>query len=156
MFSRTTRRTVARAAVAVAATATLALGSTPAFAASSSGASTAHFSECYPANRGIICISLDGESNYVSTPSGNAIVEENVTSAFSFTRGTFTRSDSTTTHQQTLFKSGDPQEDHLYLSETRAVTGAPLSFSCTYTVDYHYANGQTQFDNFNVTCTDEA
>lgn len=145
-----TTTTLARSAVAMGATALLAFGSSPALAASSGGATHSDYSECDVFRTGTACFSLTGEANYVNTPSGNVIIQENFTVVTSFTHSGNTNSDTTSTKEQTLIKSGDTFMDHLQLQETIL---APLAgVNCTYSVDYHYANGAEQFDNFNVTC----
>jgi hypothetical protein len=138
-------------AAAVASLALVSGPSTPTFAASSNSAEVVSEPYCvdlFPI--ATVCVTPHIVYQTVTTPSGNLVYTSNaiVTSTYTFVDGrSFTTSVSSYDHS--LFKQGEIQERHSYFSNATTEAGV----TCTTVLDYHYANGQVQIDNFGVTCS---
>lgn len=130
----------------------LLLTAAPAFAASSDG--TVHYKNpetCYDyAGYGTFCYSSSGQSNTTTTPSGNVNMVDKGTFSYSFTSGSYGNYSASDDYQfHSLWKQGEPQVYKYKDSNSFTSNG----HTCTYTSDYHYANGTTQFDRPEFSCT---
>lgn len=101
--------------------------------------------QCFPFSPPIyLCLTEKGEVNTTVSNDGTLHYEANV-------KGTATLSDNGTTLSSatfTLHEQGNgTQESHLMLKETVTISGQTLCI----TNRYHYANGQVQFSDFDIT-----
>jgi hypothetical protein len=127
----------------------------PASAASSGGA-THDQQGCQDFGYFTSCFSGHDEYNVTLTPSGYYSYESSgrFTGTTTFDDGAF---DTFTANNQyhTLLKSTDVQEysNRIHGTDTFLDRSSGAIETCIYDVDEHYANGQVQFENYNVTCT---
>jgi hypothetical protein len=123
----------------------------PASAASGVGAQVYNQKDCQYYPYATVCGTQHAEYNIVETPSGNANYQANGKYDLTVTLSdgsTYTDSGSFQGHG--LFLKGQNQEESIHFSEE---TAAGNGQTCTYSADFHYANGNVQFDNFDLVCT---
>jgi hypothetical protein len=107
-------------------------------------------SGCVPSGGNTFCFRNKGELHAVETPSGNVIVQQNVTIRTTLTdsTGQLVSQDSITVHDQSVVRPGADQEVHSSYREVLTTGGQ----TCTYTNCFHVVNGHVQFDRTDVSC----
>ena len=143
------RTLLVTAAVAAAALTFVALAG----AAPGNGAQVVNDAGCYQTPFAKVCIVEKTTTNVTSTPSGNlsyvtnGTVERTMTFVFG---GSYTVSNEIHSHQ--LTKRGEIFEasDH-YLAQSEYLSGT-YHLLCTEGYDIHWANGASQFGNYNLQC----
>lgn len=149
MFTKT--RTFA--AVAAGAGALMLVGAAPATAApagpSSQGATPYKYEFCNDFGDWTYCYVGHGESNLVTTPSGNTIYQNNGTFEYTVTdpNGQVASGKQFTNHR-TVWKEGEPQVDH-WSSHGSYEEGGQ---TCDYSYITHYANGEVRISDYRNSC----
>ena len=144
-------RTLLAAVAAVSAALTFAA---VAGAAPGNGAQVVNDAGCYQTPFAKVCVVTKTTTNVTSTPSGNlnyvtnGTVERTMTFVFG---GSYTVTN--TIHSHYLAKRGEifEESDH-YLEQDEYLSGT-YHLSCTEAFDLHWANGASQFGNYDVQCT---
>ena len=103
-------------------------------------------SSCIQVGENTLCFTNKGELHAVQTPSGNIIVQQNVT--ITTTQTNPSSRDVVRFHDQAVVRPGADQEAHSHFREVLTVGDQ----TCIYTDDFHVANGQVQFDRDEVRC----
>lgn len=123
----------------------------PASAASSGGAQVYHRSGCDDYGDVTVCGYEQLVYQSVNMPNGDTNYVANGKYDYTVTAPTgYSYSSSGYFHEHRLFKSDEPQVVLRHLSDTNSVPGFG---TCTYSGDFHYANGRVQFDNFTYACS---
>jgi hypothetical protein len=124
-------------------------------AGTGSGASVVRTSGCVPTPLATMCYAIDTVTNTTITPSGNFSYVTNGTSMtsydFAFAGCTYSRTDPLHLHQ--LVKDGDTHSESGIVEQTIAFDCGAFAQSCTSTLQYHYVDGETQFQRPDFVCT---
>lgn len=142
------------AAVVLAPTSVLVVAGT-AWADQGNGATVTTRRECRTTPFGMFCINSHLVVNETETPSGNVSYTTNHHSELENNAFGCQFVGDSRTHHHFLLKDGELQEQgsHEDTSFSTACPGRP-SMICTFTFDYHYANGTIQYSTTEFTCTE--
>ena len=118
------------------------------------GATVTKRHECQTTPFGGFCVKTVLVVNETVTPSGNVSYTSNHYFQLENNFGVCQFLGDSRTHRHFLLKDGELQEagEHEESSLTANCPGTP-SRICTFTVDYHYANGTVQYEMRDFTCT---
>ncbi len=125
-----------------------------AFASSDNGATVTRQHECRPTPFGFFCVKTVLVVNETRTPSGNVSYTANHHFQLENNFRDCQFLGESRTHRHFLLRDGELQEEseHEESSLTANCPGTP-SRICTFTVDYHYANGTVQYETTDFVCT---
>src|SRR4051794_29119358 len=144
-----------RTVLAVAALAAAALTfAAVAGAAPGNGAQVVNDAGCYQTPFAKVCVVEKTTTNVTTTPSGNltyvtnGTVERTMTFVFG---GSYTVSD--TVHSHYLAKQGEIFEESDHYLEQNEYRSGTYYLVCTEAFDLHWANGASQFGDYDVQCT---
>jgi hypothetical protein len=123
-------------------------------AAPGNGAQVVNDAGCYQTPFAKVCVVEKTTTNVTSTPSGNlnyvtnGTVERTMTFVFG---GSYTVTD--TIHSHHLDKQGEIFEESDHYLEQNEYQSGTYHLLCTEAFDLHWANGASQFGNYDVQCT---
>ena len=152
---RVIRRTLLTTLLAVAAL--LAVGSGSAVAASSDGAVVVNEADCITYTDSFFgavefCYDYKYEYNVTQTPSGNFNYQINGRGSNSFTAAGCTSETDSASHHHSLSNAPKTQEHHYSNKHQFQIDCGELSYTCTTTDHYHFANGRVQFSRPDDVC----
>ncbi len=118
------------------------------------GATVTTRHECQPTPFGFFCVKSNLVVNETVTPSGNVSYTTNHHFRLENNFGDCQFLGESRTHGHFLLQVGELQEEgaHEESSLTANCPGAPSTI-CTFTVEYHYANGTVQYNTSEFLCT---
>jgi hypothetical protein len=124
-------------------------------AGTGNGANVVNNSGCVTTPLATMCFDIHTVTNMTTTPSGDVSYVTNGTSTtsfdFAFAGCTYSKSEPVHLHQ--LVKNGETHSESGSIGQTIAFDCGAFEQTCTSTLQYHYVDGETQFQRPEFICT---